>query len=92
MSHMLAMVTHLAQGNQAGKRLQVGGIILAPDFMTVQRRIASMADAAAIAIVPVGQATQSIPLLLCEQVAQVVSPGCAGDEFNSEPQIHGSTE
>ena len=81
MSHMLAMVTHLAEGNQAGQHLHVMRIIVGPDFMAVQRRIAGMADATAIAIVLVGQTAQNIPLLLREQVAQVSSPGRAGDEF-----------
>ncbi len=51
MSQMLAMVTHLAEGYQASQRLYVVRIIVAPDFMAVQRRMAGMADAAAIAIV-----------------------------------------
>ena len=40
----------------------------------------------------IGQAAQRIPLFLREYVAQVFPSGCAGDEFNREPQVHRSVE
>src|SRR5690242_21934735 len=88
MSQMLAMVTHLAEGDESDQLLQVCGVVIFPLLMTVQRRITGMTDATAIAIVAVGQAAQGVPLLSCEQVTQVMPPGRAGYEFNGESEIH----
>lgn len=78
MSQMLALVTHLAEGDESNQPLQVCGVLIVPLLVAVQPRLAGIADATAIAVVPVGQAAQSVPRLSCEQVAQGVPPGRAG--------------